>query len=491
MRRLVECVPNFSEWRDTAVMDQIVRAIGSVVGVVVLDREMDGDHHRSVVTFVVPVENAVEAAVRGVEKAVELIDLTRHSGGHPRIGAADVVPFVPLEGVRMEECVELSWRAGEEIWRRCRVPVYYYEAAARDAERVRLENIRRGQFEGLREEVRSNPARRPDVGGPELHPTAGATVVGARKFLIAYNVNLATSDVEVAKRIARKVRASSGGLPHVKAMGVAIRDRAQGAPRAQVSMNLTDFEQTPVHVVFEAVRREAESEGTAIEGSEIVGLIPKKALEMAAAHFLQVEKFHPGLVLENRLAEATAEAKGGPQGASSLREFLDRVAAATPTPGGGSAVAAAAALAAALGAMVAGLAGKKSKRAAELEELAAEFREAREFFEQAVWRDAASYEAVRRAYRLPKEQRGAPLEEALQGAAGVPLEVAEKVCETQQALKKLRELAPASMSSDLETAEALAAAALRGARANVEVNLADIRDPDFRREVERRLRAIV
>ena len=240
-----------------------MRAIQSVDGIVVLDREMDADHNRSVVTFVGPIETVVEAAVRGVERAAALIDLNRHSGAHPRLGATDVVPFVPLEGVGMEECVGLALRAGEEIWRRCGIPVYYYEAAARQPERAKLENIRRGQFEGLREEVRSNPARRPDVGGPELHPTAGATVVGARKFLIAYNINLATADVEVARRIARKVRASSGGLAHVKAMGVELKDRG----RAQVSMNLTDFEQTPVHVVFEAVRREAQHEGTDIEGS--------------------------------------------------------------------------------------------------------------------------------------------------------------------------------------------------------------------------------
>ena len=327
MRRLVECVPNFSEGRDPAVVEQIASAIASVDGVILLDREMDHDHHRSVITFVAPAETVVEAAVRGVERAVQSIDLTRHSGGHPRIGAADVVPFVPLEGVSIEECVALAQKAGDEIWRRCGVPVYFYEEAAKDPERVRLENIRRGQFEGLREEVRTNPARRPDVGGPELHPTAGATVVGARKFLIAYNINLATADVEVAKRIARKIRASSGGMPCVKAMGVELKERG----RAQVSMNLTDFEQTPVHAVFEAVRREAAAEGTAIEASEIIGLIPKKALEMSAAHFLQVENFRPGLVLENRLAELASTPAG-----DGLRDFLDRLAAATPTPGGGS-----------------------------------------------------------------------------------------------------------------------------------------------------------
>lgn len=297
MKRLIECVPNFSEGRDFAVVEEIVRAMQSVEGIVVLGREMDRDHNRSVVTFVGPAERVSEAAVRGVARAAELIDLNRHTGEHPRIGAADVVPFVPLEGTTMEECVALAHRTGEEIWRRCGVPVYYYEAAARSPERANLADLRRGQFEGLREEVRTNPARRPDVGGPDLHRTAGATVVGARKFLIAYNIYLATADVAAARRIARKVRASSGGLPFVKAMGVEVKGRAQ------VSMNLSDFEQTPVHVVFEAVKREAQAEGAAVESSEIIGLIPKKALEMAGAFFLQVENFHPGLVLENRLAE--------------------------------------------------------------------------------------------------------------------------------------------------------------------------------------------
>ncbi len=464
--RLVECVPNFSEGRNPAVVEQIVQAIQSVPGVRILDREMDRDHHRSVVTFVAPVETAVEAMVRGVGRAAELIDLNRHAGEHPRIGAADVAPFVPLEGVTLEECVALAHRAGEEIWRRWGVPVYYYEAAARDPERAALEKIRRGQFEGLREEVKTNPARRPDVGGPELHPTAGAVVVGARKFLIAYNIYLETAEVETARRIARRVRASSGGLPCVKAMGVL------AGGRAQVSMNLTDFETTPVHVVFEAVRREAEREGTAVASSEIVGLIPRKALEGAAAGLLRVENFHPGLVLENRLAETAP---------SGLGEFLDRLAAPTPTPGGGSAAAAAGALAAALGMMVSGLASKKGVAAAE--GLGAKFREAREFFELAVERDAEAYDAVRRAWRKPAAER----EAALRAAAGVPLEVFERTRTLSALLRELQSAAPPAMRSDVETALALAEAAARGARANVEVNLEGIADEEFRRLARGRL----
>jgi glutamate formiminotransferase/formiminotetrahydrofolate cyclodeaminase len=480
MSRLVECVPNFSEGRDSAVVDEIVRAMQSAGGIAVLDREMDPDHHRSVVTLVGPVETVVEAAVRGVERAAQLIDLNRHAGAHPRIGATDVLPFVPLEGVTMEECVELALRAGQEIWRRCRIPVYFYEAAARRPERINLENIRRGQFEGLREEVRANPARRPDVGGPELHPTAGATIVGARKFLIAYNINLATPDVDVARRIARRIRASSGGMPCVKAMGVALRARN----RAQVSMNLTDFERTPVHAVFEAVAREAQSEGTAVESSEIVGLIPKKALEAAAAFFLKIENFHPGLVLENRLADCMPPARE-----AGLREFLDAVAAPASVPGGGSASAAAAALAASLGQMVAGLADRK-KPAPELARLSGAFEKARRFFEQAVWRDAAAYEAVRAARRLAKDEQGQRLEEALREAAAVPLEVAEAAVALLPQLDRLAQIAPAPMRSDLVVAQALAAAAIRGARANVEANLSGIENTAYRAQLEGRLHAI-
>jgi len=297
---IVECVPNFSEGRDAATLDAIVAAIRSVRGAVVLDRTMDSDHNRSVVTFAAPADRVGEAAIRAVEQAVARIDLNRHAGVHPRIGAADVVPFVPVRGVTMDDCVRIAVEAGEELWRRCRLPVYLYEAAARSPERVRLENIRRGQFEGLREAVRTDPARRPDIGGPELHPTAGAAVVGARPFLIAYNINLATADIAIARRIARKIRASGGGFPCVKAMGVLLASRNQ----AQVSMNLTDFRRTPVHVVFEAVRAEAAREGVEISTSEIIGLIPGDALVMAAAVCLRVENFRPEVVLENRLAMA-------------------------------------------------------------------------------------------------------------------------------------------------------------------------------------------
>jgi glutamate formiminotransferase len=466
-RQLVECVPNFSEGRDAGKIEAIVAAIAAVPEVVLLDREADADHNRCVLTFVGPPAAVAEAALRGVEKAVELIDLTKQQGAHPRIGAADVVPFIPIEGITLEECVRLAEQVGQEIWKRLKVPVYFYEAAARRPERVNLENIRRGQFEALVKEMATVAGRRPDVGDPVCHPTAGATVVGARKFLIAYNINLGTPDVAIAKRIAKTIRFSSGGFRYVKSMGVTLASRNL----AQVSINLTDFEQTPLHLVFETVRREAERHGVPVVGSEIVGLIPKKAIELSAEYFLRFENFQPELVLEHRIAEAVA-ARGG------LPEFLDALAAPTATPGGGSAAAAAAAMAAALGAMVTRLAKQD----------AGAFEEDRRFFTEAVDRDAAAFQHVMAAYKRPKAERSAFVEEALHGAAEVPLQVFERAAAMEARLAALE--IPARFGSDVGVAKALVAAAKTGALENVRINLESIQDEGFKAAVEARLKAI-
>jgi glutamate formiminotransferase len=302
-RQIVECVPNFSEGRNPAVIDALARSILSVPGVALLDRQADVDHNRCVLTLAGAPAAVAEAAIRSVGKAAELINLTASRGVHPRVGAADVVPFVPVEGVSLADCVALAVYAAQEIWDRFRVPVYLYEAAARRPDRVNLADVRRGQFEALLAEMGTVPARAPDVGGPDCHPTAGATVVGARKFLIAFNINLATPDVSVARRIARTIRFSSGGLPFVKSIGLLLASRNL----AQVSVNLTDFDETPVHVVYEAVRREAEKWGVGLAGAEIVGLVPRKAFEMSAEYFLRMENFSLDLILENRLEAALAE----------------------------------------------------------------------------------------------------------------------------------------------------------------------------------------
>ena len=298
---VVECVANFSEGRNPETLRKIVDAIDASPGAVVLDSTADVDHNRSVVTFAAPPDSIVEAAVRGVRTAVECIDLNHHRGVHPRIGAADVVPFVPAKGVTLADCVAIAGQCGERIWRELSVPVYLYEAAARRPDRRKLESVRRGNFERLRTDVYTNPDRLPDI-GPRfgeggLHPTAGASVVGARKFLIAFNVNLDTPDVEIARHIAVRIRSSSGGFPFVKAMGVLLKSRNL----AQVTMNLTDFEKTPVHVVFEAIRKEAAIYGVRIASSEIIGLIPLKALEHSGAWLPTVENFGEDVVFEKRL----------------------------------------------------------------------------------------------------------------------------------------------------------------------------------------------
>jgi len=463
----------------------------AVPGVWLLDREMDADHHRCVITLVGPKDAIGEAALRGVGKAAELIDLTRHQGAHPRIGAADVVPFIPIEGVTIEDCVEIARRVGEEIWKRFRIPVYLYEAAAARSERVNLENIRKGQFEGLREDVQTNPDRAPDFGEPKLHPTAGAVVVGARKFLIAYNVNLNTADVSIAKQVAKAVRSSSGGLPCVKAMGVDLKARGL----AQVSMNLTDFEQTPIPRAFEAVRAEAARHGAAIIESEIVGLVPKRALEATAEHYLQLQNFNADQqILENRLAAVRSEKQTG--GLAALAApVLEAVAAPTATPGGGSCAALAGALAAGLGEMVAKLSAKKKNlapHAARLAELAGELAGRRACLQSAIDRDAASFDAVMAAHKLPKESenekraRANAVEHATQAATAVPLEVAEAAAAVLDLLAQLGPISSPAMASDLKTGAHLAAAALRGALENVRINLDSLQDRDFRERARAR-----
>jgi len=487
MSTLVECVPNFSEGRDKAKVDAIIEAM-KMPGVYLLDREMDSDHNRCVITLVGEREAIQEAAIRGVGKASELIDLNTHTGAHPRMGASDVVPFIPIDGVTIEDCVAMAKHVGEEIWKRYQIPVYLYEAAARTPERQGLENIRRGQFEGIRAEIATNPARRPDIGEPRIHPTAGATVVGARKFLIAYNVFLNTTDVDIAKKIAKAVRFSSGGMRFVKGAGFLVRGLAQ------VSMNLTDFEQTPVHRVFELVKREAARYGVIPISSEIVGLIPKKALEDAAEWFLQVENFDSSLILENRLAAVMSGkiAVGGLR--AGVEPFIEQLAAPTATPGGGSAAAAAAAMAAGLAGMVASMSrGKKAylQYESQLSAAIARLTPLREELKSAIDVDAQSYDSVMKAYKAARsaadeKSGGILIESALKEATSVPLSVAEGAYEILQIVKSLEPITNPNMKSDLTTASALAGAAITGALANVEINLKSVKESLFTEDVRRR-----
>jgi glutamate formiminotransferase/formiminotetrahydrofolate cyclodeaminase len=488
MSTLVECVPNFSEGRDPAKVDAIVAAM-KLDGVYLLDREMDADHNRCVITLVGERDAIQEAAIRGVEKAAELIDLNQHQGAHPRMGAADVVPFIPIDGVTIEDCVAMARYVGEQIWKRHQIPVYLYEAAAALPERQNLENIRRGQFEGIRADIATNPARKPDIGEARVHPTAGATVVGARKFLIAYNIFLNSPDVAIAKKVAKAVRFSSGGLRYVKAAGFLVRGLAQ------VSMNLTDFEQTPIHRVFEMVKQEAAASGVMPVSSEIVGLIPKKALEQAAQWFLQIENFDSSLILENRLAAVI----GGKTTVGGLRagveRFIEQLAAPTATPGGGSAAAASGAMAAGLATMVAAMSrGKKAyaQYESELSAALARLAQLREALKAAIDADAESYMAVMKAYKQAKESAdgAAVIDAALKRATLVPLGVAEQAKEVAELVEKLKPITNPNMKSDLTTAHALAQAAVEGALANVEINLESLKDESFARETRRKLEAL-
>ncbi|MCU0859366.1 MAG: glutamate formimidoyltransferase [Thermoplasmata archaeon] len=294
---IIECVPNFSEGRRKDVVDKIVHSIRSVPGTKVLDVESDADHNRSVITFVGSKESVHESAFRGARAAAELIDLTKHTGEHPRMGALDVLPFIPISGATMEDCIEVANRTAARIWKSLKVPCYMYEAAAKRPERRNLENVRRGQFEGLREAVLTDDSRYPDYGSKGLHPTAGATAVGARMPLIAFNVNLDSTDVEAAKAIAKKIRASSGGMPHVKALGFTLKEKNM----VQVSMNLTDYTVTPISKVFDAVRAEADSLGVKVANGEIIGLIPLDSVCDLAASFLKLDGFTSKQVLERRI----------------------------------------------------------------------------------------------------------------------------------------------------------------------------------------------
>src|SRR5271157_3193074 len=439
MPALVECVPNFSEGRDKSKVDAIVEAM-KMDGVYLLDREMDADHNRCVITLVGDPVNVAEAAIRGVGKAAELIDLTKHSGAHPRLGAADVVPFIPIEGVSLEDCVAIAREVGEEIWKRYKVPVYLYEAAAQRPERQNLENVRRGQFEGIREEVKSN-------------------------------------------------RFSNGGLRYVKGMGVGVRGLAQ------VSMNLTDTDQTPIARVFEYVKREAARYGVLPLSSEIVGLIPKKALEEAAEWFLQIENFDSSLILENRLAAVMSGKMtvGGIR--AGVEPFIEQLAAPTAAPGGGSASAATGAMAAALGCMVAGMSrGKKAylQYEAQLSDALARLAELREQFKASIDADAESFNVVMAAFKKAKEhpEAEAEVEAATKKATLVPLVVAERAREVRQLLESLRAMTNPKMASDLTVGVALANAASEGALANVEINLGDIKDETFVADVRKRVKSV-
>lgn len=471
MTRLVECVPNFSEGRDSAVVGAIRDAIAGVDGAVVLDVSSDASHHRSVITFVAPIEVAVEAAFRGMREAAQRIDLTRHQGEHPRLGATDVVPFIPLEGATMEDCIALARALGARAASELGIPVFLYERAATRPDRENLADVRRGEFELLRDEIGTNPNRRPDFGEPRVHPTAGATAIGARPFLVAYNVYLGdTSNLQVAKDVAKALRHSSGGLRYVKGLGLEVDGQAQ------VSMNLTDIEKTPLYRAFDMVKLEAQAHGVSPTWSEVVGLVPERALFETAARHLQLRNFTPELVLERKVRAAVS-------GGESLASFVASVAAPTPAPGGGSVSAHAAALGAALSQMVAGLTLGKKKYAAveaEMKALALEAAALGGTLTALVARDATAYDGVMNAYKLPKETdeqlaaRTAAIDTALVHAAQVPLDTAKACAAVARLAATAATKGNSNAVSDAGVAALLAEAGCKGAAYNVRINVSSL-----------------
>ena len=498
MVEIIECVPNISEGRRKEVLDAVAEAVRAVPGVQLLDVDPDESHNRAVYTFVGTGPAVAEAAFRLAAKARELIDLNHHKGEHPRMGATDVVPFVPIAGTTMYDCTKLARQVGERIGRELQIPVYLYAEAALKPARRNLPDIRKGEFEGLRDLIGVDPSKDPDFGPNRIHPTAGAVAVGSRPPLIAYNVNLETRDLQIAKDIATKVREKDGGLPAVRALGFELADRGL----VQVSMNLIDFHKTDPWDAFRAVEKEAEARGVKVRGSEVVGLVPLDALPYGAVGALRLEGFTADQILEvkvygtsdREINDKVAEKMSagikvkGPAGGASLEPFLSALASGEPTPGGGAAAAAMGAIGASLAAMACRLTEGKGEfdanrprfQAIEAQAVALQSR-----LLKAVDEDVAAYNAVLEALRRPKNDdiekaaRSAALQSAFKWATNVPLTVAEACADTLELLAELAAVGLKSAISDVGVGARAARAGFDGASFNVLINLGSIKDSDF------------
>ena len=472
MDRIVECVPNFSEGRKAETVEALVAAIRSVSGCVVLDQQSDADHNRTVITFVGTPEAVAEAAFVAAREALQRIDLTTHRGEHPRVGATDVIPFVPIRKVSIEDCVQIAREVGRRLAEELRIPVFLYEHAASAPFRRRIEDIRREDLEGLAERMRMDPRWAPDFGDARLHRTAGATVVGARRPLIAYNVNLASQDLNIAKAIAQTVRESDGGLRSVKAVGISLKSRGI----VQVSMNLTNYEETPVYVAFEAVKAEGLKRGVAVQSSEVIGLIPEDAVAQIAGHFLQLEKFETEQVLEARMMQALTQDLS-----AMISPFLEAVSAPMPGPGGASVAATAAACAVSLGVMVSEVLLHDEAQAPKkeaIQETRKVFSRLRDNLHAAVREDAQAYAGLLEAYKRSKldPDRPAAIQQAMDAAIAVPLAILEWSVEGMEALRQFIPSASEHLATDLKVGALLAQAAGHAAIAVIKTNLASVKD---------------
>jgi glutamate formiminotransferase/formiminotetrahydrofolate cyclodeaminase len=481
MSRIVECVPNFSEGRDPQVLARILGEIESVDGAQLLDQEMDKDHNRAVVTLVGEPEPVKKAVFKAIAKAAELIDMEKHTGEHPRMGATDVCPFIPVSGVTMDECVQLARELGEQVGNELQIPVYLYEAAATRPERENLADVRRGEYEGIRDSISTDPERKPDFGPSKTHPKAGAIAIGARPFLIAFNVYLDTQNLAIAKDIANAVRFAQGGYRYVKAMGFEIKERRQ----VQISMNLVNYPKTPIFRVFETIKSEANRYGVMVVGSEIVGLTPLRAITKTADFYLQLENFKMNQVLEYKLKSRKVAAKEG------YRGFLELVAGKSATPGGGSVSALAGALSGALGSMVCNLTIGKKKYVDVEKELSGILNKTESIRGELAFlieKDAQAFDQVMTASKLPKatdfekKQRAAKLQEATIGATSVPLEVMEKAVSVMEQLPVIAEKGNVNSISDVGVANLMGISAVKGAYMNVKINLPGIDDEKTKSE---------
>lgn len=487
MKSIVECVPNFSEGRDRAKVEAIVAEARAVPGVLILDVETDADHNRCVLSFAAPPEAALEACFRVAAKAAELIDLNQHKGEHPRMGAVDVIPFIPVSGVDIRGCAALAGRLAERIGKELEIPVYLYDQAARVPSRKDLAAVRKGQFEGLRGEIGVNPDRAPDFGPHRIHPTAGATAVGARRQIINFNLNLSTHDMELGKSIAKRVRASGGGLPAVRAKEIDLSSRGQ----VQISTVLTDYKATSIARVLSEVARLAREGGVEVKSTEIVGLLPQEALLDFAAETLRPENFKPEVqILERRLEAVGASSVPTPDWRQASEALAAALAGTDATPGGGSAAAVSGAMGCALGEMALGISLKSKKldaaRRPELEAARAKLEKLRTEFHMLAGDDAASFDGFMAALSLPKEDLARPalMQKALLYAAEVPLDTARTAAEAYAAARDAVPLALGTVASDLNCALHLLRAAALSAAENVRINLGGIKDKAKAGELE-------
>lgn len=472
------------------MVDALAAALTGVPGVALLDSEMDPAHNRCVISVAGNPESVAKGVIDAVGKAAELIDLRKHKGEHPRMGATDVIPFIPISGMSMEECVDLSVKVAQFIAERYDIPTYLYEQSARIPARQDLAYVRRGQFEGIREAIRTDPERKPDFGHRQVHPSAGASAVGARFPLIAYNIYLRTTKLKIAQDIARSIRFSSGGFRYVKALGFQIEDRNQ----VQVSMNLTNYEATPIFRVFDLICREAERYGVSVASSEIVGLIPQKALDFSAEYYLRLENFSRNQVLENRLADALSRQPA-------IEQFVSEVASPNPVmPAGGSVAAVAGSLAAALGEMVSSLTEGRQKFASvdsRVREIHARLSASRETLSALVQEDSDAFNSLFDAMKMPKanEQQIAARAEAIEKttrmATEAPMRTARAAAEALISLREMVEIGNPNARSDAATGAQMAYASLKGAHYNVLTNISGMRDKVFAENCRREISDLV